>query len=162
MSWFVRKSLIQATSKTKAKKQRSKEQASNSNNNDNPEESVQSAALRRRNSRRSNSNSKNPNLILTSCSYFFTMPRNAPRSGVKKSYEVKDPLSVYNKHNLAKQIACYNFWLYLNTAGLEGWNPEVVPGSVNHYRSSNYLLQNIKRNSWPKIGKVSHRSTPCD
>ena len=83
-----------------------------------------------------------------------TMPRNAPRSGVKQAYLVNDPHSIYRNHPLPKQIACYNFWLYLNTAGAKGWNPHENCGSVNHRRSSQYLIDNIKRNSWPKIGKV--------
>ena len=83
------------------------------------------------------------------------MPKNKPRSGVlKQAYFTNDPRSVYSNHPLPKQIACYNLWCYLNSAGTESWKLHENCSSVNHRRSYQYLIDNIKRNSWPNVGKV--------
>ena len=83
------------------------------------------------------------------------MPRNVSSSkGKKQEQQKKDPLTAYDKLELAHQIACYKFWLHLNTAGSEGWSTTQIPGSVFHYGSSNYINTHIKQTSWSKIGKV--------
>ena len=83
------------------------------------------------------------------------MARNSTAKGKKKEGQEKFPKAVYNKLQLSRQIAAYNFWVYLHTDGSEGWNPNDKPGSVYKYRSSNYIKDNIFTSSWPKIGKVS-------
>ena len=82
------------------------------------------------------------------------MPRNQPKSGAKRTHQEKDPKLVYDHLPIAKQIACYHFWNFLNTNGAEGWSPVSTPGSVFNWRSSNYIRENIKANSWPKIAQV--------
>ena len=90
------------------------------------------------------------------------MPRNATKKGSKQEHQEKFPLKVYNKLQLTRQIACYNFWLHLITCGQEGWSPTDTPGSVYHCRESNYIKRNIKESSWPKIGKVRSSSGSFD
>ena len=82
------------------------------------------------------------------------MPQHQPKSGAKRSHQEKDPCLTYNHLHLAKQIACYNFNRNLSTNGGEGWDPSDKPGSIFHWRSSNYIRENIKQSSWRKIAKV--------
>ena len=82
------------------------------------------------------------------------MARNATKKGAKIEQQLKFPFEVYEKLELSKRIACYNYWLHLNTAGTQGWSTVDTPSSIFHWRSSNYLRENIKKSSWPKIGKV--------
>ena len=73
---------------------------------------------------------------------------------MKQACLVNGPHSVYRNHPIPKQIPSYNFWLYSNSAGAKGQNSHKNCSSVNHRRSSQYLIDNIKRNSWPRFGKV--------
>ena len=88
------------------------------------------------------------------CLLTTTMARNATKKGAKIEQQLKFPFEVYEKLELSKRIACYNHWLHLNTAGTQGWSTVDTPSSIYHWRSSNYLRENIKKSSWPKIGKV--------
>lgn len=83
------------------------------------------------------------------------MARNATAKGKKKQSQERFPKEVYDKLQLSRRIAAYNFWVYLHTDGSEGWDPNKTPGSVYLYRSSEYIKNNIFESSWPKIGKVS-------
>ena len=88
------------------------------------------------------------------------MARNASKSGPKKQNQEKHPEKVYEALQLGRQIACYNYYIFLNTAGTVGWDPDKA-GLVYHYRSSNYIAANIKQSSWAKIGKVSKYQLRC-
>ena len=72
------------------------------------------------------------------------MPQNATKKGLKEENPKNFPELVYKQLELSKQIACYQFWCHLNSAGKEGWDPGKTPGSIYHWRSSKYLQDNIK------------------
>ena len=83
------------------------------------------------------------------------MPRNAGRNiGNKAEYQKNHPDKVFGKLELARQIACYNFWLHLVSRGEEGWNPTKTPGTMNHWKNSLYLQKQIKKQSWNRVGQV--------
>ena len=94
------------------------------------------------------------------------MPQNATKKGLKEENQKNFPELVYEQLELSKRIACYHYWCHLNSAGKEGWDPEKTPGSVFHWRTSKYLQDNIKKSSWPRIGKVrrafDHNHDPWD
>ena len=81
------------------------------------------------------------------------MPRNSSK-GKKQATKETNPELIYDKLELSKRIACYNFWCYLNSDGQEGWDPVKTPASIWNWRSSNYLQANVKESSWPRIGKA--------
>ena len=84
------------------------------------------------------------------------MPRNAGgnKKGQTREYQRNNPDKVYDRLDLSWQRACYNFWIYLETKGEEGWDPDKTPGTINHWRNSLYLQKNIKKRSWNRTGKV--------
>ena len=85
------------------------------------------------------------------------MGRNATKKGPKQKSQEDFPKEVYEKQTLSKQICCYQYWIYLETDGTEGWSPTEVPGSVFKYRSNDYIRRNIPQSSFPKIGRVRKR-----
>ena len=60
------------------------------------------------------------------------MARNAAQQKKQKTQE-DNPELLFDKLELSKRIACYNFWCYLNSDGRKGWDPRVTPGSVWNY-----------------------------
>ena len=82
------------------------------------------------------------------------MARNASKRGPKQDIQKVNPEKVYEKLELARKLGCYNYFLFLTTAGTQGWDLEKA-GSIFHYRESNYIAQNVKASSWSRIGKVS-------
>ena len=84
------------------------------------------------------------------------MARNARKCGPKQENQKLNPDQVYKKLEVSKKLACYNCFVFLTTAGIEGWDPEKA-GSVFHYRESNYIHDNIKNSSWSRIGKVQSK-----
>ena len=77
-----------------------------------------------------------------------------PRTSKKQATKENNPVLIYEKLELSKRIACYNFWCYLNTEGQEGWDPIHTLASIWNWRSSNYLQLNIREKSWPRIGRA--------
>ena len=82
------------------------------------------------------------------------MPRNAAaKKGSKEDYQKQFPGEIYEKLQLSRKVVCYNYWKHLTTAGFEGWDSESA-GSIFHWKTSSYLIENIPRNSFNKLGKV--------
>ena len=91
------------------------------------------------------------------CFSFFDMARTAATSsavGARKKKEAEYPLETYNNLQLSKPFTCYQYWLNLFTDGTEGFAVE-DKGSRYHRRRFQYLIDNIKENSFRNIGIVS-------
>ena len=86
--------------------------------------------------------------------FFIIMARNAAGKTKQQKQQENHPDVKYNKLDLARQIACYNFWIHLDSNAKQGWDPVDAPGSTWKWRSSNFIKAHIKKTSWNKIGKV--------
>ena len=75
------------------------------------------------------------------------------QSAQQKKLE-ETPFVVYEAQPLVKQLACYYFWLYLDTGGKSGWNPNQTPGSRWNWREFEFIRSNILVGSWPSVGQV--------
>ena len=116
----------------------------------------------------SNSNSSNKaydvvlnsqTIIIIFSSFVSTiMPRNSGGRANKEEEQRRDPFRVYNKLKFAHKFACFNFWIYIESVGSQGWNPDQNPGGIDTWRSSEQLCSEITERSWNRIGKVRH---PC-
>ena len=83
------------------------------------------------------------------------MPRNSSAKTKQVNKQAKHPKEKYQKLQLAKKSACFRFWVYLETNGEEGWNPDDKPGLIWLHRSSQLIKSDIKEKSWRRIGHVS-------
>ena len=91
---------------------------------------------------------------------YLIMPRNAAaKKGSKEDYQKQFPGEIYEKLQLSRKVVCYNYWKHLTTAGFEGWDSESA-GSIFHWKTSSYLIENIPRNSFNKLGKVRFNLKP--
>jgi hypothetical protein len=78
------------------------------------------------------------------------MPRTAAKGG--RRVDNRPPLVIYNSLDHHKQLICWHYFRFIQTGGLEGWNPAEA-GSINHQRSSEYLIA-LGSSSWFRhIGK---------
>jgi hypothetical protein len=75
------------------------------------------------------------------------MPRTGRKGlGGRKKAPSRPPLEEYESLEYHKKLICYNYFQFIVTNGVEGWDPSDA-GSVYHQRSSNYLLS-LGSDSW--------------
>ena len=77
---------------------------------------------------------------------------------VNKKNTNKPPEVEYEQQPDINKLICYNFYLNLLTQGAKGWNSDPdkkpVPASVDHYRSSQYILSALSLNQFKHRAKV--------
>jgi uncharacterized protein YegL len=85
-----------------------------------------------------------------------TMTRNASATAARKKKATVPAEERYARESLHRRTVCFKFWNFIVTDGKPGdlWNPSKTPGSVYNHRSSEYLLKQIKPDSFDKLAKV--------
>lgn len=75
------------------------------------------------------------------------MPRTHTKKSGKRNSNQGTPLERYERLDYKDKLICYQYFQFALTEGKEGWNPTLV-GSINHLRSSSYLLQQVSQSSF--------------